>query len=83
MLPGKMTSPPHPLKCHVCQQPISGTPYYYYRDSRQREDDKLPFCSTLCIQEWKAKGYRHYNIVDYNAILENRRKFDDGGDIAT
>jgi hypothetical protein len=72
------------LKCHYCRQPIVGQPYYYYRDSRQQENDKVPFCSTLCIQEWKGNGYRHYNIVNYDAILQQRRKHDDSdGDIRT
>jgi hypothetical protein len=74
------------LSCHQCRQSIVGYPHYYYRDSRQHETDKVPFCSTLCIQSWKGSGgYRHYNIINFDQIIQRRRENQDpnDGDVRT
>jgi len=68
------------MECSYCRQMIYTLPYYYYKDSRQLEKDKIPFCSTLCIQEFKAKCtyYKNYNIIDYDKIIDSRKNNNNG-----
>lgn len=60
------------IRCYQCHQVILGRPFYYYKNSYQRETEKEPFCSTLCIQSFKGSDrYLHYNIIEYHPKGEN------------
>lgn len=68
-------------ECTHCHQIFTFEPYYYYRDTRERHEDRIPFCSTLCIQDFKGtSAFRNYRIIDLDRNLdEYRRKFGDRG----